>query len=430
MTVVCKTEAGWVIDHQRAVDEAYGPPHPNTHYSLKSALFDLQCPFIMDSQFEKWRHLKEAPQAPQTKKRKRKKHTMSCDDEAGESKELVVRLSSAHTTLVNAARQHGHLLVTRSVPSDNNITARQAASLAGSGDRLAEVAEAWSKGENSWQSPYVITGDEAALSMTDVFHRRVTYKGDDPVFQCLDDHHYLIPPRSSFVMSNYDQLLQNCDTLQVSGGYDLIVVDPPWQNKSVKRKRSYYSLEEESFLQLPVSDLASPNCLIVVWVTNKPRLTTFVQDQLLPHWGIKRIVQWHWMKVTVDGTMICDIDSPTKKPYETLLLGQLVQKGKEITPKNQAGPPDTSAKGANSPDVTHDNVSGGNVSNLPDSRVIVSVPCSLHSKKPPLLDVLAQYLPPKPACLELFARNLWPHWVSWGHEVLKHQHVDYYEEKT
>ncbi|XP_046546671.1 N(6)-adenine-specific methyltransferase METTL4-like [Haliotis rubra] len=355
---------------------------------------------------------------------------MSCDSEARKSKELVARLSSALSTLVDAARQHGHLLVRSGVPSDNNTPARQAASLAGPGDRLAEVAEAWSKGENSWQSPLVLTGDEAALSRTDVFHRRVTFKGDNPVVQYLDDHHYLIPPRSSFVMSDFDQLLQNADTLRVSGGYDLIVVDPPWQNKSVKRKRSYYSLEEESLLQLPVSDLASPNCLIVVWVTNKPRLTAFVQDQLLPHWGIKQIVQWHWVKVTVDGTMVCDIDSPTKKPYETLLLGRLVRKGGEVTQESQAGPPDTSAKGANSPDATHVNVSEGNVSDLPDSRVIVSVPCSLHSKKPPLQDVLAQYLPPTPACLELFARNLWPDWVSWGHEVLKHQHMDYYEEKT
>lgn len=82
--------------------------------------------------------------------------------------------------------------------------------------------------------------------------------------------------------------------------------------------------------------------------------------------------------------MVCDIDSPTKKPYETLLLARLVRKEGKVTEKNGAGPPDTSAKGANSPDFSHVDVSEGNMSDLPDSRVIVSVPCSIHSKKPPL----------------------------------------------
>ncbi|XP_046336445.2 N(6)-adenine-specific methyltransferase METTL4-like isoform X1 [Haliotis rufescens] len=500
MTVVCKTKMGWFIDHLLAVDGAYTGHQTTTHYSLKSAMFDMQCPFMMDSQFEKWHKLQETQQTPQTKKRKRRIPDMSGGGDTSELKELVERLSSAHKTLVAAARQHGHLLERKVVPSNNNTAARLAASLAGPGDRLAEVAESWSKGENSWQSPHLINDSGTALSMADVFHRRVTYKGDNPVVMCLDGHHYLIPPRSSFVMSDFNQLLQNSNTLQVPGGYDLIVVDPPWQNKSVKRKRSYYSLEEESLLRLPVADLASPSCLIVTWVTNKPRLTSFVQDQLLPHWGVQQVMQWHWVKVTVDGTMVCDIASPTKKPYETLLLGRLVRKGGETTQEKQ-GPPVTSghsssfveslsvkgvssthhdqhtsvpvtlradnsntsdqdllatsrandsdvidqyvakvkeydsssllqsSKGNNS-HVTHGYLSEGNVSDLPDNRVILSVPCSLHSKKPPLQDVLAQYLPPTPACLELFARNLWPDWVSWGHEVLKHQHLDYFEEKT
>lgn len=34
------------------------------------------------------------------------------------------------------------------------------------------------------------------------------------------------------------------------------------------------------------------------------------------------------------------------------------------------------------------------------------------------VDILAQYLPENPHCLELFARNLLPGWTSWGNEVL------------
>ena len=33
------------------------------------------------------------------------------------------------------------------------------------------------------------------------------------------------------------------------------------------------------------------------------------------------------------------------------------------------------------------------------------------------IDLLSPYLPDSPNCLELFARNLWPGWTSWGNEV-------------
>ncbi|XP_051826343.1 N(6)-adenine-specific methyltransferase METTL4 isoform X4 [Antechinus flavipes] len=45
---------------------------------------------------------------------------------------------------------------------------------------------------------------------------------------------------------------------------------------------------------------------------------------------------------------------------------------------------------------------------IPDHKVIVSVPCTLHSHKPPLTEVLKDYIMPDAECLELFARNLQP----------------------
>ncbi|GFN98564.1 methyltransferase-like protein 4 [Plakobranchus ocellatus] len=42
-------------------------------------------------------------------------------------------------------------------------------------------------------------------------------------------------------------------------------------------------------------------------------------------------------------------------------------------------------------------------------------------------NVLQQYLPLKPRCLELFARNLTKGWTSWGNEPLRHQHIDHFE---
>lgn len=46
----------------------------------------------------------------------------------------------------------------------------------------------------------------------------------------------------------------------------------------------------------------------------------------------------------------------------------------------------------------------------------------LHSS-----EVIKEYLPKDPKCLEIFARYLLPGWTSWGLEVLKFQHLSLYK---
>lgn len=47
-----------------------------------------------------------------------------------------------------------------------------------------------------------------------------------------------------------------------------------------------------------------------------------------------------------------------------------------------------------------------------------------------LSEMLKNFLPDEPSCLEIFARSLIPDWTSWGNETIKYQHSDYFEEKT
>lgn len=97
-------------------------------------------------------------------------------------------------------------------------------------------------------------------------------------------------------------------------------------------------------------------------------------------------------------------NSPHKKPYEGLILGRVREKAALLLSRNA--------------DVKE--------LPIPDHKLIVSVPCTLHSHKPPLAEVLKDYIKPEGECLELFARNLQPGWTSWGNEVLKFQHMDYF----
>uniref|UniRef100_A0A8C8EFE4 Methyltransferase like 4 n=1 Tax=Otus sunia TaxID=257818 RepID=A0A8C8EFE4_9STRI len=210
---------------------------------------------------------------------------------------------------------------------------------------------------------------------------------------------YLVPPKSSFLLSDISCLQP---LLNYKKKYDVIVIDPPWENKSVKRSNRYSHLSSWQIKQIPVPALAAPNCLVVTWVTNRQKHIRFVKDELYPHWSVKTLAEWHWVKITRAGEFVLPLDSLHKKPYEVLVLGRVQGDVKEALRKSE------------------------DVLPIPDHKLIVSMPCSLHSHKPPLTAVLAEFIKPDVECLELFARNLQPGWTSWGNEVLKFQHVDYF----
>ncbi|NXF71671.1 METL4 protein, partial [Sclerurus mexicanus] len=210
---------------------------------------------------------------------------------------------------------------------------------------------------------------------------------------------YLVPPKSSFLLSDISCLQP---LLNYKKKYDVIVIDPPWENKSVKRSNRYNHLSSWQIKQIPVPALAAPNCLVVTWVTNRQKHLRFVKDELYPHWSVKTLAEWHWVKITRAGEFVLPLDSLHKKPYEVLVLGRIQGDVKEALRKSEGVPP------------------------IPEHKLIVSIPCTLHSHKPPLTAVLAEFIKPDVECLELFARNLQPGWTSWGNEVLKFQHTDYF----
>ncbi|KAK9403381.1 methyltransferase-like 4 [Crotalus adamanteus] len=186
--------------------------------------------------------------------------------------------------------------------------------------------------------------------------------------------------------------------------YGIIVIDPPWENKSVKRSNRYGFLSHWQIKEIPVPALAAPNCLVVTWVTNRQKHLQFVKNELYPHWSIYGVVEWFWVKITKSGEFVIPLDSLHKKPYEILVLGRV--QGNTDIPLRLSEDEKFSA--------------------IPDQKLIVSVPCTLHSHKPPLSEILKEYTKPDVECLELFARNLQPGWTSWGNEVLKFQHLDYF----
>lgn len=198
---------------------------------------------------------------------------------------------------------------------------------------------------------------------------------------------YIIPPKSTFLMSDLTRMEAILDAEVL---FDCIVMDPPWQNKSVKRKRAYNSMPMFDLKMMPVRNLCAKNCLVVVWVTNKAKLQDYIINELFPLWQVSFHTVWYWMKVTNTLSPVLPLNSSSKKPYEKLVLGF----------------------------YSGSNFSTPNSSNVPLDMTVISVPSSIHSHKPPLTNVLSKYLPAHAKCIELFARNLQPGWFSWGNEVL------------
>lgn len=245
-----------------------------------------------------------------------------------------------------------------------------------------------------------LMGDDVSVTELDLSSRIIENNSSFSKMITLMGQRYLLPPKSSFLLSDIScmQPLLNC-----SKTFDVIVIDPPWENKSVKRSNRYNSLSPQQIKRMPVPKLAAPDCLVVTWVTNRQKHLCFVKEELYPSWSVEVIAEWYWVKITNSGEFVFPLDSLHKKPYECLVLGRVKEKT-ALALRNEA---------VRTPPV-------------PDQRLIVSVPCALHSHKPPLAEVLKDYIKPGGQCLELFARNLQPGWMSWGNEVLKFQHMDYF----
>ncbi|BFY99438.1 hypothetical protein BsWGS_02478 [Bradybaena similaris] len=422
-------------------------------YRWKKELFAVDSPFMMNSQAERLKReavniesgevIKET--SAQRKRRKKSQREIVLSEF---EKKISTVISTALPCLVEQARELKCIHKIPSHPSENNQSAREASQIAGCGNLFPNVC--WEFDEDSCctssrviggggdnvvktdshnSSDMIVLNEECDLSYrsSSIIGRRVCNLDDGVKVIQVDSHKFLIPAKSSFITSSFHQFVaEGYKQTQVENGFHLIVLDPPWNNKSVKRKKSYHTVDEAEFREIPIQELAADDCLICVWVTNNERLKFFVTEDLFPHWSVHFLTEWIWLKVTRGGEPVCDVLSAHKKPYEQLIIGRFTRHQKypaiEACGVADVGSSNVHEKSTNcrSPH--------GKLPDVPLDFLLASVPCSLHSKKPSLADVLSEYLPNNPCCLELFARNLTPGWISWGMEPLVHQHVDYFEQ--
>ncbi|KAG3239512.1 hypothetical protein PI124_g15563 [Phytophthora idaei] len=207
----------------------------------------------------------------------------------------------------------------------------------------------------------------------------------------------VLPAGSSFAQRDVRTLHQ-----LALGRHKLILMDPPWQNKSVSRGKRYDMLDHSELLKIHVPHIADPDeCILAVWVTNRPRYMAYLREQALPSWGFTYHTCWYWLKLNKNGELVTPLDSTHRLPVETLVVAYRAKdQAHEQTLRQRLGE---------------------------QMRIVLSIPLR-HSWKPPLecffdKDIMST----THRKVELFARELRPHWTSVGNEVLKFQATDLFQ---
>lgn len=237
---------------------------------------------------------------------------------------------------------------------------------------------------------------------------------------------FIIPPLSNFILCNLPistpltgmehENPSPIPSLASNQKFNLIVMDPPWSNKSVRRSGYYETrtyldsellmayicavLTVHSYSPLQNGDLTPENksnlSIAAIWITNSARAREAAYGGLAGA-GFSVCEEWVWVKTAVDGQPVTPIEGVWRKPYEILVIGE--RKPGSIT----RAPGDGILR-----------------------RVIAAVP-DVHSRKPNLKEAFEKtFFTPEPntapvhySALEVFARNLTAGWWACGNEVLK-----------
>jgi len=82
--------------------------------------------------------------------------------------------------------------------------------------------------------------------------------------------------------------------------YDVIVIDPPWEIQKIQRdvrpnqqELDYPTMSIDEIKNIPISELASENCMLFLWVIDK---YLFTAKEIIEYWGFNYHLTMSWDK--------------------------------------------------------------------------------------------------------------------------------------
>ncbi|XP_042867106.1 DNA N6-methyl methyltransferase-like [Penaeus japonicus] len=369
MAVIYAEKESAILDHELWMLQRYcSREEVNLSGNRKKfqVLFDLRTPFLMDGQAEK---IAAQLEGKETKLRKRKREHKTTTPEDEYEEKLIQEMFAALRLTPKFKEKFCYIPSSEDYRRNNSL--------------IRETRKRFTDISN------------LTLPLLDESH-----KSADIGIREIENHKFLLPPHVRYICDDVNNLLSH-----MSGDlFDVVVMDPPWLNKYVKRRclahgnhHGYDMMTVSDILALPVGEILSPDAIVAIWCTNNASiLEEFIQG--LHKWGVHLIATWYWLKVTKAGEPVTPFPaSHGKRPYERLLVASRCAKYKDT---------------------------------IPERFVICSVPSGIHSHKPPLEELLKRFSVPEPRCLELFCRSLLPGWTCYGLEVLRLNHLSLFEDET
>lgn len=290
-----------------------------------------------------------------------------------------------------------------------------------------------------------------------------------------DTSEYTIPPHSTFLNSTLPLTEEppHQNPIPLPGipptqKFNLLLFDPPWPNRSVRRGGHYeihpyaetdllagrlrdilrlhaygYSRNDdghahtqpgESSGRIPragrpnrsqnhsQSQSQSEVSLAGIWITNseKARRTAY---QALRASRFRVCEEWVWVKITADGRPVSRLDGLWRRPYEILVIGRREESLSLSLDLDLDGGGGGDDDGSDRPEIDLLGIDPSCITR----RVLAAVP-DLHSRKPNLRAVFEEVFfrdssrgraVESYSALEVFARNLTAGWWACGNEVLK-----------
>lgn len=265
-------------------------------------------------------------------------------------------------------------------------------------------------------SPKTVTSQDATIGLS-VSEIPEFYQNGSSKTMVLTQSPIYVPPTSTFV----NRFITGAEPFILPDGnrfpdknFNLILLDPPWPNRSVQRKANYSISSSTSTIEsllssIPIQSLLALEGILGLWITNKPAFHNLILDPggIFEQWRVELIEEWVWVKITKDGEPMCDLNGSWRKPYEILLVARKICDYGEKKGSSKSDEEETGIK----------------------RRVIFAVP-DIHSRKPNLKDLFENsgLLPDSGEyeALEIFARNLTAGWWAWGNEVVEFQKQEYW----
>ncbi|KAF2348533.1 MT-A70-like [Trinorchestia longiramus] len=137
---------------------------------------------------------------------------------------------------------------------------------------------------------------------------------------------FIMPPRCSYYQTDVRHMTR---ALPNDLKFKVIVMDPPWWNKHVKRAKKsrgdhhgYEMMTVSELLDLPLRPLLVPDSVVLVWATNNRTTLRHFILQVQERWSLQVRQSIFWIKVTQEGIPVTSFQEGNagKLPYERLFV--------------------------------------------------------------------------------------------------------------